>query len=219
MLKKILRSPVTTAVLFLLAAGLLLTGTIGGVRAAPLVTTNSFLASMQLSDTVAVQLVENEAFVSDGGELLTALAEDDGFKVGKTYDEVLAVANAGGIAEYVRVTVYRYWTDENGKALDLDPSLIRLNFLTDGGWTIDQAASTPERTVLYYSAVLSPGEVTPAFADAITIDSSVMRLISAEDGDFEYDGVEFHVEAVVDGVQEHNGQEAMTSVWGRTNAG
>ena len=45
------------------------------------------------------------------------------------------------------------------------------------------------------------------------------RAISEIDGEekLDYDGVVFNVEVVADGVQEHNGTDAMNSAWGHTN--
>ena len=63
--------------------------------------------------------------------------------------EELAVINNDAINEYVRVTVYKYWEKDGEKAVDLDPSLINLHFVT-GAWVIDEEASPSERPVLYY---------------------------------------------------------------------
>ena len=226
MLKKVMRSPVTTAVLFVLAAGLLLTGTIGGVRAAPLTYSDDFVADMALTD-IDIALVEN-GVITDG-ELLADLIDIDAgeeFLIGRTYPEALAVQNIGTIDEYVRVTVYKYWTDGGDKRVDLDPGLIELDFVTGNGWTIDEEASTAERTVLYYSAPLAAGadgngEISAPFTDTLTISgdvhTAVSRLEEQQGYEFDYEDVQFHIEAVADGVQEHNSTDAMTSAWGRTN--
>lgn len=214
MVKKILRSPITSIVLFGLAALLLLSGTIGGVRAAPNETSGSYVAELALSN-VGVAIVENGSVVENGGELFAALAED--FKVGKTYDEMIAVRNTGEIDEYVRVSVYRYWTDD-GKRVDLDPSLIELTFAEGSGWSIDEGSSTAERTVLYYSGVLGVGEETPVITGVSVSPAVLSQITKNQDGTtYKYSDVAFHVEVVADGVQEHNGEAAMTSAWGRTN--
>ena len=223
MMKKIMRSPVTTAVLFALAAGLLLTGTIGGVRAAPLTYSDDFVADMALTD-IDIALVENGGITD--GELLADLIDIDAgevFQIGRTYPEALAVQNIGTIDEYVRVYVYRYWTDADGKAVDLDPSLIDLHFVTGSGWRVDEDASTAERTVLYYSTPLAAGEggageVSAPFVDALTVKgwviSAITRLEETEGYTFDYDNVQFHVKVVADGVQTHNADDARLSAWG-----
>ena len=222
-MKKLLQSSKATIVLFALATLLIGFGGINAIQAAPRIESLSFLAQVQLTN-VNVAVVENGVIVEGDGSLLTGLSKGEGFQVGKTYDERLSVRNTrhpsstnegSGIDEYVRVNVYRYWTDGNGKAVNLDPSLIKLHFLTDNGWFIDEEASTPERTVLYYRNVLPVDDETPPFADKIAIDGAIVTAIS--DGTYQYDDANFHIKVTADAVQTHNGTEAMTSAWGRTN--
>ena len=220
------RFPLIAVALFALAAFLIGFGGINAVRAAPRIESADYRAQVQLS-SVHVALVENGNVVQGDGALLTDLLDrsgDDELKVGKTYDEVLSVRNANhpgesiegsAIDEYVRVSVYRYWTDENGKAVNLNPALIKLNWVTDKGWTIDEAASTPERTVLYYKDILEEGDETTPFVDGITIDSSAATMMTG--GEYQYKDVSFNVKVTADAVQTHNGAEAMKSAWGRTN--
>ena len=226
MSKKTERFPLIAIGLFALAAFLIGFGGINAVRAAPRIESADYRAQVQLT-SIHVALVENGKVVQGDNELLTDLLERSGdteLKVGKTYDEVLSVRNANhpgesiegsAIDEYVRVSVYRYWTDATGKAVDLDPSLIKLNFVTDKGWTIDEEASTPERTVLYYKDILEEGDETTPFADSITIDSAASTAMGGNT--YLYKGVKCNIKAVADAVQTHNGEQAMKSAWGRTN--
>lgn len=225
-MKKYLSSSTATIVLFALAALLLGFGGINAIQAAPRIESADYRAQVQLTN-INVAITENGTLRDTNEALLTDLlsrAGDSELKIGKTYDEVLAVRNTRrpsstnegeGIDEYVRVSVYRYWTDENGKAVNLNPDYIKLNFLTDNGWTIDEAASTPERTVLYYKDIVPVDGDTEPFADKITIDSAVSTAVSG--GAYDYESVNFHVKVTADAVQTHNGTEAMTSAWGRTN--
>lgn len=225
-MKKFLSSPIATVVLFALAVLLLGFGGINAIQAAPRIESADYRAQVQLSN-INIAIIENGTLRDTNEELLTDLlsrAGDEQIKIGKTYDEVLSVRNSRrpsstndgeGIDEYVRVSVYRYWTDDNEKAVDLDPSLIKLHFCTDNGWTIDEAASTPERTVLYYKDIVGVDKDTKPFVDQLTIDSSVADAISG--GEYDYEHVNFHIKVTADAVQTHNGTEAMTSAWGRTN--
>ncbi len=225
-MKKFLSSPKATIVLFALAAVLLGFGGINAIQAAPRIESADYRAQVQLSN-INVAITENGTVRATGDEILTDLllrAGDKDLVVGKAYDEVLSVRNTRrpdstnegeGIDEYVRVSVYRYWTDGSGKRVDLDPEYIKLNFREDNGWTIDEAASTPERTVLYYKDVVPVDGDTQPFADKITIDSAVSTALN--NGIYQYDNVSFHVKVTADAVQTHNGTEAMTSAWGRTN--
>ncbi len=129
-MKKMLFSPKGTAVLFLLAAVLLLGSSVGGARAALTYFSETYSSRVQMYD-IGVSLVErtegNEAedvswrnYESDSngawdeatGVLLTKLlaGEPDGkLKLGKTYGEELSVRNSGTINQFVRVTIYKYW--------------------------------------------------------------------------------------------------------------
>ena len=126
-------------------------------------------------------------------EQMVTGAEDSQFKVGKVYPFELCVANTGSIDTYVRVTLYKYWVDQNGnkitgvadpgwfnfdeagtktKAIKYDPGLIEItpavSELEDpdskGVWEIQD--STAERMVFYYKGnggVLQAGESLTAF--------------------------------------------------------
>lgn len=163
---------------------------------------------------------------AEGRLLEHMLASDESLKPGVAYPEHLTVQNTGSINQFVRVTVTKYWVDEQGvKRTDVSPSLIDLH-LTNGGdtWLKDKDASTAERTVLYYSRLLAPGESTPEFADTLTINKKVSsRVTQAESktGEgttitttYDYDGLTFCVEACVEAVQDHNAQDAAKSAWG-----
>lgn len=163
---------------------------------------------------------------AEGRLLEHMIAPDDQLKPGVAYNEQLKVQNTGSINQFVRVTVTKYWVDETGaKRTDVSPSLIELNLVnTNGAWLVDEAATTPERTVLYYSRMLAPGETSDLFADGLTINKAVSNRVtqteSATDGGtivtttYDYDGLTFCVEACVEAVQDHNAQDAAKSAWG-----
>ena len=221
-LKKMIASPVTTIAAFAVAAGLLLFSSVGGARAA---TVDDYAANIQLHE-IGVTLVENGAPVE--GELLKGLlAEGEELKLGTAYQEQLNVYNSGVINEYVRVSIHKYWVDSEGEKIrTLSPELIGLNLVNLGtDWLIDQEASTRERTVLYYNKLLASQSETPLFADKLTIDGSIADRVGETRETsggyttitvtYEYDGAQFCIEAKVDGVQEHNAQDAIWSAWGR----
>ena len=241
MAAKIIKSPITTIVLFVLAAALLLGTTIGGARAALTYYSENYTSRVQMYD-IGVTLVENGENISwrdygsraDGtwsestGTLLSnMIPEGSTLKPGVAYPEALAVTNSGTIDEYVRVSLYRYWVDADGKKMpELSPELIDLHLVNLGSdWLIDEAASTPERTVLYYNRILASGATTPALSDTITIDGALARKVTqtteSQNGytvittTYDYNGVTFQLEAEVDAVQTHNAENAIWSAWGR----
>lgn len=222
--KKLLSRKGVSVIAFVLAAGLLLFSGIGGARAALTYYSETYSGRMELQN-IGVSLQENGKEVS--GSLLTGmLAEGESVKPGMKYDEVLTVANTGSINQFVRVSIYKYWLDENGnKVQSVSPDLIDLN-LTGDGWLVDESSSTAERTVLYYSHVLPAGATSAPFADSLTIDplvaTKVTKTTSTSGGyttittTYDYDGLQFCLEASVDAVQEHNAGDAILSAWGRS---
>ena len=238
MRNKFLSSRVATALLFVLAAALIGYGGINAAAAAPRVVSEWYGAEVVLTN-IHTAIVENDVVVKGDRTLLgesfakanpgLEWEKDEkgnysisGFAVGVKYREELCTENVkydeGTIPQYVRVTVYKYWTKAGTeeKLPNLDPSFIQLHFVTGGDWTIDPAASTAERTVLYYSGIVEPKGRTPIFMDSIYVSPEVATLRD-KDGKLLYEGAECHIKATVDAVQTHNSQEAMTGAWGRTN--
>lgn len=233
-------SPVVTILLFAAAALLLLGSSIGGARAALTYYSENYVSRVQMHN-IGVSLVENGEKIAwrdydsagdgewdEGGQILLGnlLAEGEAFLPGKAYEEVLAVNNSGTIDQYVRVSIHKYWLDPDGNKLrELSPDLIQLNLVNQDRWILDGEASTSERTVLYYRDILRSGTTSLPFSDTLTVDSSiadkVTKTTTTENGStvitttYDYDGVQFRVEAKVDAVQDHNGQDAIWSAWGR----
>lgn len=241
-IKKFITSPAGTMGAFALAVGLLASSSVGGARAALTYYSETYTSRVQMYD-IGVTLLENDKEISwrnydsrkDNGSWLeekgvlleNMVPEGEKFKIGVWYPEELKVMNSGTINQYVRVSLYKYWLDENGeKVQTLTPDLIDLELQTDNGWMIDEESSTDERTILYYNRVLETGETSPAFAGRLKIDQSVTAKVTqttekTANGSkiittYDYDGVQFCIEATVDAVQEHNVEDAVWSAWGRT---
>lgn len=240
-IKKFITSPAGTMGAFALAVGLLASSSVGGARAALTYYSGTYTSRVQMYD-IGVTLLENDKEISwrnydsrkDNGSWLeekgvlleNMVPEGEKFKIGVWYPEELKVMNSGTINQYVRVSLYKYWLDENGeKVQTLTPDLIDLELQTDNGWMIDEESSTDERTILYYNRVLETGETSPAFAGRLKIDQSVTAKVTqttekTANGSkiittYDYDGVQFCIEATVDAVQEHNVEDAVWSAWGR----
>jgi hypothetical protein len=239
---KFLNSKKGTIILTSVAVALLVVSGIGSTQAALTYFSENYTAQVEMKD-IGVTLVEtsaqstkdissrdytgsDDAWDTTQGALLTDMLEesDNQLQLGRAYKEELSVKNTGTINEYVRVRIYKSWTDEDGnKETTLSPSLIILH-MTNNGWIIDEDASTEERTVLYWPNILAVGETTSALSDTLTIDSSignkVTKTTTVEDGvtktttKFNYDGVKFNLKAEVDAVQTHNAKDAIKSAWG-----
>lgn len=209
--KQLLVSPVTTAVLLVLAVLLILGSAIGGARAALGPDSEQYLAGLDTS-AIGVGLEQKEVTVPLGGSNAA-----DTIEFGKELPEELFVKNTMEADEYVRVTIYKYWEIDSAKQYDLDPAYIKLNLVEDG-WFVDESVSTDERIVMY-STTLLPGGGSKQFADKLTIDPraseellDALEKSGAKDGDT--DEVNFRIDVKVDAVQTHNAADAIKSSWG-----
>lgn len=238
-MKKKKRLLSTGSIILLSASALLLIGsTVGSTRAALTYYSDNYTADMSVS-SIGVSLMENGKVISardyshgdnqwdvTKGELFKDLQKDKAVVPGKLYKEELSVSNSGSIDNYVRVILTKSWIDENGKKdTTLSPDFIDLHIVEGNGWVIDEAASTTERMVLYYTGIVSEGESTPNFTDTLKIDNKIAEKVKVEsvkdeNGNevirhvYEYNGYQFHVDAEVNAVQTHNAQDAIKSAWG-----
>ena len=233
-IREFLSRPAVTAVLLTLALALLGGSAIGGARAALTIESRDYQSQVNVYD-IGVALEEsndegNNWTDVSGKKLMTnMLGSDTKLKAGKKYNEMLRVVNKpqgeNPIDEYVRVTVYKYWISENGEKYRLmNTDWIHLKFLTGNGWSIDTDSSTAERTVLYYSPVLSSGSASTPFLESVTIDREAVRKVTKHTGSmngvttiqwtYDYNGKQFCLEVYVDSVQDHNPDTAKVSAWG-----
>ena len=234
--REFLSKPAVTAVLFALALLLLGSSTVAGARAALNIQSEYYNSEVEVLD-IGVSLVEKQsddsfkvvvgknALMGETSQIGAAIKADGKLLPGKTYPEVLAVRNTADINEYVRVSVFKYWLDENGnKFADMNSDWIELGFVTDGKWSIDKDSSTEERTVLYYSDPVAPGKETTEFLESVTINDVILTKVSQSTSvqnnvtviktTFIYNGKQFCIEVLVDGVQDHNADQAKLSAWG-----
>lgn len=214
------REKKVTIALFAAAAVLLLASTVGGARAALTYASETYNSRVEMS-RMGVALLENGKEVS-GALLGDLLEEGAAFQPGRIYEEKLTVSNTGEIDEYVRVTLYKYWTDKEGNKLpSLSPDLIQLNTDSSGQWIADEDASTGERMILYYRQVLAPGTSTVSVLDSFQVDGKLAARVSQKEENgvittvYEYDGVQLWLAAEVDAVQTHSAADAILSAWGR----
>lgn len=230
-----------TYLLLALAVILLLGSAVGSTRAALTYQSQNYEAEIVVSQ-IGVTLLENGKEVSrrdynqteweeetnvkespkKGALLQNMIPEGEKLVLNKDYKEELAVTNSGTIDEYVRVRVYRYWRDKDGKKeTTLLPEFIHLNFVNTDQW-IQRETDSKECVELYYKGVLPSGSTTELFADKIRIDGSLAKAVEVTENKktgkitmvYKYDGVQFFVDVDVDAVQTHNAQDAIMSSWG-----
>ena len=213
-MKKVKSIFMKPTILLGIAAVLLLGSGVGSARAALTYYSDQYSASMDMS-TIGVSLKENGKVVSsktyddqgdattngEGKLLQNLLKDDEKFVLGKTYDEKLAVENSGNIDTFV------------------SPALIELGFNQDG-WVINEAQSTDERVVLYYTKVVESKKTTPDFMKTIRISNQLSTMYTKVEDEktikyqYTYNGYTFTLDAEVDAVQTHNAKDAIKSAWG-----
>lgn len=230
-----MRKKISKRTVALFAAALVLLGSSGvmGTRAVPGIRSDIFDRGIE-TDSLAVQILDNkgsevgvkydpEEGLSES-KLYTEL--DETITPGEKYDSKVSVKNTGSADEYVRVVVRKYWTDDNGKNTTVKPEMIELTAATpDDGYSWTAVKESDETTVYYLNKPIS-GDSTVDLFSAIRINEKVVtegRKISEEstaDGvttinyRYEFDGLQFNVEAEAQSVQTHSAEEAIKSVWG-----
>ena len=175
---------------------------------------------------------------ADGVLFGNLLGSDRYLKLGHKYKEELTVKNSGAIPQYARLLIRKYWSDDTGKRVDRDTSLIDLELNLDD-WRIDEkyeeskkqgeTINCPEMVVLYYPIILAPkgeqGDTTPPATRSVTVNGLAAASVHTSttmnpDGSttvrtlYDYDGLHFNIEVEADAVQTHNAHSAMTSAWG-----
>ncbi len=249
---KIAKIRFVALVLFLCSLVILLGSTVNYARSALNIRSEKYVMDMEMYD-IGITLNENEEAVAwrnysgndiweeDGIALLGHIAEED-FSYGKIYPERLSVTNSGRIDTYVRVIIYRYWLDEEGKKdLSLDPAYIDLHLTDSENWLKDESYSYDsekniyhETITLYYALPLKgkdsasdPEErTTELFADTLVVDGDIKKYYTQStyvddegytvvSNAYTYNGRKFCIDVKADAVQTHNAEKAILSVWGR----
>lgn len=205
--------PMRYLILFIVSIGLLLSTTISGARAS-LISSDRYDTEFKMKD-IGITLLENGESVGhrdfdvndpdywdeESTQLLAGI--DEPVKIGYTYTEECKVKNSGTIPEFVRVIIYKYWVDKDGKKYDwsdinektIQPNgkLIELTLTCNGedhfgwifenkdsDWLYDDVNSTQERTILYYKNILPVGEETSIFTSKLRINKEIADKFSVQ---------------------------------------
>ncbi len=229
-MKKFFRSPVVTGLTFLLAVVMLFAGTVGVAQAALSIFSGNYLSNIYMQN-IGVDLLQ--ATKSDGSDaqpatdVVKTMLNGAQVQPGTSYPFVLSVKNTGAINQYVRVSVYKYWSDSTGKRTDLNPRLIQITPANTSKW-VQHDDSTDERLVFYHQGILASGATSVPLTASLQVDKSLVNYVektvteTTTDGvktttityTYAFDGLDLTVDVVVDAVQEHNIAKAALSAWG-----
>lgn len=190
-------------------------------RAALNPSTATFDGELEVS-TLDVQLYENGK--ASTGALLAATSN---MEPGKKYEEKISAYNGADATEYVRVIVRKYWTDANGKNIDLDPEYIELGYngkaYNDSDWAINPKESTAERSVYYLKKSLAGNKESALLFNSIRVNEQIAKDYTVNEANniitltYKYDGATVNIEVEVQSVQEAHGDKAVMSAWGVSN--
>lgn len=216
---------ISTLILAGVATVLLVVGGISGARAALQFTSRVYEVPLAMEE-IGIGILENGEPRDFDTLMLDLIDEENGeeIKPGVTYTENVDVTNNGEIEEYIRVIVYKYWRDSatGDKNTALDPALIIPEDPVKHGWIHDEAQSTSEREVYYYSTPVKKDQVLDLF-DTIMIDEDIVDIVYQTDkADAKgnlitknvYDDKYFGIKVEAAGVQTHNAEDAILSAWG-----
>ena len=216
-----------TTILAACAVALLGLSAVGSTRAAINATTNEAIVADFATSNVAVSLYENEELIGNGKQeeansLLSWI--DNSFCIGKTYEEKISFQNGEDYDAYARVIITKSWYDGEKKDQTLNPALIDLTIADPDAWIIDEAASTPERTVYYYKNPVAAKADPIAITNSLKVNDVITEIVteSAVEGategtiqtTYNYDGRSFSIDVQVDEIQTHNAYDAARASWG-----
>lgn len=229
------KKKITAPIIALLATAFVLVLAMAGTAQAALDKQSSeYETKIELS-SLSVGLTENGQSREGDNTLLTDLLKQNGkketdFAFGYYYKDDLAAKNLGATSEYVRISVNKYWLNEDGtKATDLNPGFIELDWAD--GWVMangKKPASTvgQEQTVIYSTAPLDVS-ASKTFIKGLRISPDVLEKASVEkvnkedEGEvyyvttyYTYKDKKFAIDIEVASVQTHNASEASKSAWG-----
>lgn len=235
--------------LFICSLALLTATTVLGARALPSQQSGEYTSDLQMYKIgIAIQEgdedagtwidIATEPGVTSKGAFQSII--DAGVQPGVVYNDDFRVKNTGTIDEYVRVVIYKYWTQDGKKDFSGDAKLIELGLSDSENWILDEKNSTDEKTILIYAYPIAPaggseeGEsipvgVTDVFMESLSIngdikkDYKVIEKTEHTEGgkiyttiiyDYAYNGKGVKIELEADGVQTHHAEDAIKSAWG-----
>ena len=129
----------------------------------------------------------------------------DGAVSGSEYAYPLYAENDGDFDSYIRVTLTRYWENQDGeKVFDKDASLIELVTDNENDWIIDDTDENNEVIYMYYRKPVTSGEETKNAVDTIKIGNI---------GN-EYTNLQAKIDVEVDAIQKAAAADAILAEWG-----
>ena len=154
------------------------------------------------STNLGIEIMEGPQALQEGELVLDKVSPGDEIQ------RPLYVENVKDSSSYIRVTLTKFWQDENGEKLpEKDAKEIIINALGED-WIIDDSDQNGEVVYMYYCLPVASQEATTNFLDSIKISEDGKAL------DNSYAGLSAVVDVEVDAIQQYAAQEAILAEWG-----
>lgn len=129
---------------------------------------------------------------------------------GAAKDKETFVENTSDNELYTRITVTKYWQDEQGnKVIDANPEFIEIVTNDQSNWIIQDSDENKEIVYFYYKNLLTPGEATDLFVNQIKLSGAIDNTDAMK-----YSGLYAQLDFKADAVQKIGAKAAIMSEWG-----
>lgn len=155
------------------------------------------------STNLGIEIMEGPEILQDGELVLNKVSPGD------EIHRPLYVENVKDSSSYIRVTLTKYWQDENGEKLpEKDAKEIIINVLGEN-WIVDNKSDPNGEVIyMYYCLPVASDEKTTNFLDSIQVSETGASL------DNSYAGLNLVVDVEVDAIQQYAAKDAILAEWG-----
>lgn len=156
------------------------------------------------STNLGIEIMEGPEILQDGKVILNKVSPGDEIR------RPLYVENVKDSSSYIRVTLTKYWQDENGEKLpDKKAEEIIVNVSDEENWIIDDKSDRNGEVIyMYYCLPIASNEITSNFIDSIQVSDTGASL------DNSYAGLNLVVDVEVDAIQQYAAKDAILAEWG-----
>lgn len=146
-------------------------------------------------------------FVNEESTILEDSFDFNKAMPGALFEKNIAITNTKDKDLYTRVTLTRYWVDENGdKVVEANAKDIQILNDTNNWIVMDDTGSNDERIIFYYKMPIGSKQTTEAFMSSIKLNEEIT--------DKQYSQYKAHIELEAEAIQKVGAVDAILSQWG-----
>lgn len=155
------------------------------------------------STNLGIEIMEENKSLHDNEIVL------DDLMPGSKINRKLYVKNVKESSSYVKVTLTKYWQDEEGNKLpNKNANEIIVNFSDEDDWIFGDKDPNGEVITMYYRLPITTETTTSNFIDSIQVSETGKSL------DNSYAGLSIVIDVEVDAIQQYAAKEAILAEWG-----